>query len=116
MPVPAFKGKNYMHKRAKESMVLFMIAVLIVSPAAVAASDAEAILGAPVTTESMIVDVVLARPLGLVTTVAGAALFIVSLPFSALGKNTGAAYEKLVKRPAVFTFQRPLGDFRGWDQ
>ncbi len=105
-----------MHKRVKESMVLLMTASLILFPAALPASDAEAVLGEPVTVESMIVDVVLARPLGLAVTIVGGALFVVSLPFSAMGKNTGAAYEKLLKTPAKFTFQRPLGDFRGWDR
>ncbi len=105
-----------MHKRKNKSTVCFLIAGLIFSPAASPALGFEAVLDEPVSAESMIVDVVLARPLGLVTTVLGAALFVVSLPFSALGKNAGAAYENLVKRPAAFTFQRPLGDFRGWDR
>jgi len=43
--------------------------------------------------------------------VVGTAVFIVSLPFSALGGNTKIACQKLVKDPAKFTFKRPLGDF-----
>lgn len=58
---------------------------------------------------SMLVDAVLVRPLGVVGTVIGAVGFVVSLPFSALGGNVGEAAEALVKRPAKFTFLRPLG-------
>ena len=56
-------------------------------------------------------DALVVRPLGLCATVIGGALFIVSLPFSALGGNTGPAYESLVVDPFEFTFNRPLGDF-----
>ena len=54
-------------------------------------------------------DLVVLRPLGLVATVGGIALFIVSLPFSALGGNTDEAANKLVKAPFNYTFSRPLG-------
>lgn len=60
---------------------------------------------------AMIADTVFARPLGLATTIAGSAVFVVSLPFSALGGNASTALQKLVKDPFVFTFRRPLGDF-----
>jgi hypothetical protein len=57
----------------------------------------------------MIADCLVLRPLGLVGTVIGASFFIVSIPFSALGGNVGAAFKTLVIRPAKFTFGRPLG-------
>ena len=44
-------------------------------------------------------------------TVAGAAVYTVSLPFSLLGGNERAAREQLVYEPARFTFKRPLGEF-----
>lgn len=59
----------------------------------------------------MIADAILVRPLGIVATVGGTLMFIVSLPFSALGGNTGEAFDRLMADPAVFTFARPLGDF-----
>jgi hypothetical protein len=59
----------------------------------------------------MIADALLVRPLGIVATLAGGLIFVVSLPFSLLGKNTGEAYERLLADPAAFTFTRPLGDF-----
>jgi len=61
--------------------------------------------------ESMMGDALVARPLGFVSLVLGSALFVVSLPFSALGGNTDEAARKMVVAPAKFTFQRPLGEF-----
>lgn len=46
----------------------------------------------------------------MVGTVAGAATFLVSLPFSALGGNVGETAQTLVKDPIQYTFYRPLGD------
>lgn len=54
-------------------------------------------------------DLLIARPVGLVTTVAGAALFVVTLPFSAAGGNVDEAGEVLVAGPARTTFVRCLG-------
>jgi hypothetical protein len=61
--------------------------------------------------ESMMGDALVARPLGFLSMVVGSALFVVSLPFSALGGNTGEAAQKMVVTPAKFTFKRPLGEF-----
>lgn len=54
-------------------------------------------------------DALIARPALLATTVVGAAVYIVSLPFSALGGNAGEAGEVLVMGPARATFVRCLG-------
>jgi hypothetical protein len=56
-------------------------------------------------------DALVARPLGLCATVIGGALFVVSLPFSALGGNTHSAFKYLLADPFKFTFDRPLGEF-----
>ena len=54
-------------------------------------------------------DVLVARPVGLVITILGAAAFIVSLPFSAAGGNVSEAADTLVVGPARETFVRCLG-------
>lgn len=59
----------------------------------------------------MIYDFVVLRPVGIIATALGSVFFIISLPFSALGDNVGAAGQKLVKDPYRFTFDRPLGEF-----
>ena len=57
----------------------------------------------------MAADLVVARPVGLVLTVAGTAAFIVSLPFTLLAGNASDAAEKLMIAPAATTFMRCLG-------
>ncbi len=58
---------------------------------------------------TMTMDLVLARPILLVTTAVGSVIFIVSSPFSALGGNINQAADKLVLEPAKATFVRCLG-------
>jgi hypothetical protein len=58
---------------------------------------------------AMVGDAVIARPLGLAFTVIGAATFLVTLPFSALGGNVAEAGKVLVVGPAEATFVRCLG-------
>lgn len=60
----------------------------------------------------MSVDLILVRPLGLVATVCGSVVFLVSSPFSAMGGNIKEAWDRLVVEPAAYTFQRPLGHFK----
>ncbi|MBW2329221.1 MAG: hypothetical protein JRF04_06330 [Deltaproteobacteria bacterium] len=57
----------------------------------------------------MLLDAVVVRPLTLVASVAGAALWVVTLPFTLLGGNTDEAGDVLVRDPLCYTFKRPLG-------
>ena len=59
--------------------------------------------------EDQVMDAVVARPLGIVATGAGAVVWGVSLPFSLLGGNAGQAADSLVGGPARETFVRCLG-------
>jgi len=59
---------------------------------------------------AILLDLVLFRPLGLVTTVGGIAAFVVSLPISLPTLSAGKTYNALVIGPARYTFVRPLGD------
>ena len=87
-------------------LTVIALAVTFMAPPALARGDV------PIdeaSAEAMMVDLALLRPLGIVATVGGAVLFVISLPWSALGGNVDEAAEKLVKDPARFTFVRPLG-------
>jgi hypothetical protein len=99
-----------MHKITKHSIVLFVILTLTFIPfgSAVLAQEEAEDVDIP---GKMAVDILLARPIGIISTVLGTALFIISLPFSALGGNTKQAYENLIAKPAKYTFKRPLGNF-----
>lgn len=57
----------------------------------------------------MTADLVIARPALLISTVLGTGIFLVSLPFSALGGNVAESGETLVMTPLRATFMRCLG-------
>ena len=57
----------------------------------------------------MTADLVVARPIGVVLTVVGTAVFVVSLPFTLLAGNASDAAERLMIAPATSTFMRCLG-------
>ena len=56
------------------------------------------------------IDAIFYRPVGLVSIPVGAVLFVLTIPFSAIGGNVGNSFDNLVVTPAKFTFVRPLGD------
>ena len=58
---------------------------------------------------TMAADLLVARPLGLATTLVGAAVFLVALPFAALAGDVSTPARYLMEEPARFTFDRPLG-------
>ena len=98
------------HNHLKQSIVFLTIAALILIPFATESLAQEQAEKPGYGAEKMMADAILVRPLGIVATVFGTAVFIVALPFSLLGGNTEATYQSLVVEPAKFTFQRPLGD------
>jgi hypothetical protein len=100
-----------MNKIVKRSTVLFLITALVFIPFGTSALAKDQMVDEENSGALMFADLVLARPLGIAATVLGCAVFVVSLPFSALGGNTKQASQKLLKEPASFTFTRPLGGF-----
>ncbi len=54
-------------------------------------------------------DGLIARPLGLATTIAGTGLFVVTLPFSAPSGSVNQAARGMIGRPGGWTFVRPMG-------
>jgi hypothetical protein len=103
--------EKYMHKFAKKSFVFFLATVMVWMTLAPNVCAQAALQEEEISTENMVADAIIVRPLGLVATVLGVGLFIVSLPFSLLGRNVEEAGQKLVVAPAKFTFLRPLGEF-----
>lgn len=59
----------------------------------------------------MLVDAVVMRPLGVVATVLGAAVTLVTLPFTLPTGSADDAARYMIVEPAEYTFNRPLGDF-----
>lgn len=100
-----------MHRTIKCAMVILVITALVAFSGGIVAAGAPELDDPQVAAGAMAGDVLIARPLGIVTTVAGFGLFVISSPFSLLGGNVGDAWGTLVAHPAKFTFVRPLGDF-----
>ena len=96
----------------KRTLVVFTVVAMVFTTTGFSAlaQDGGIKLDNKAPAESMAADLAVMRPLGIGATVVGTAFFIVSLPFSALGKNTGQAWDKLVADPFNFTFARPLGE------
>jgi hypothetical protein len=59
---------------------------------------------------AMTADVLIARPLGLVATICGAAFFLVGLPFIAMTGDISHPADRMIGEPGRYTFTRPLGD------
>jgi hypothetical protein len=91
--------------RARRSLVALTIGCLLL-PQMVMAQDA---IDESPNEFAMVGDLLVARPLGVVITVAGAAVWLVSLPFTLLSGHAGEAAATLVGGPAVATFMRCLG-------
>jgi len=58
---------------------------------------------------AMVGDLLVARPIGVVMTVGGAAVWLVSLPFTLLAGHAGEAADTLIAGPVESTFMRCLG-------
>ena len=100
-----------MHKIAKRPIIFVLVAALVFIPFGTSALAETYSNKAEIDAGIMAADFLFARPIGIVSIVAGSVLFVVSLPFSALGGNVKDASQKLVMDPVNFTFKRPLGEF-----
>ncbi|GAB6906607.1 conserved hypothetical protein [Desulfosarcina cetonica] len=94
----------------KRLVVLVTIFCLVAVPCATCLAqgfedDTEILAG------KMVGDALVVRPLGFCAMVIGSVMFVVSLPFSASGRNVKPAFDRLMADPALFTFNRPLGQF-----
>jgi hypothetical protein len=85
------------------------LAIAAMSAAAAVPAHAEDQLPPERRGGDMAVDLVLARPIGLLSVIGGSVLFVVSLPFTIPSGSTDAAAQELVKKPIDYTFKRPLG-------
>ncbi len=56
-------------------------------------------------------DFCIIRPIGLMVTIIGTGLFIVTAPCTLLGQNIGRSAEVFVVEPAIATFAYPLGSY-----
>jgi hypothetical protein len=100
-----------MNKILRQSIVLLTVLTLVLIPFGTTAPAQDQSKEKGPKAISIAADLTFARPVGFIATVAGSVLFILALPFSAMGGNTGETARKLVVEPAKYTFSRPLGRF-----
>jgi hypothetical protein len=94
-----------MFNQIKKTIIVVSAMLMLILPLQ---SQAAEIKESP-SAAAMVFDGIIVRPITLVATVIGGALWIVTLPFSLLGGNAGEAGETLVLEPAAATFLRCLG-------
>jgi signal peptidase I len=100
-------------KRMKWKQKAGMMAAILAVSAPVTADDPNTVSGDRTT--DMVVDVLVVRPLGLATTVVGAVLTVVALPFTIPSGSMRESAQYMVVEPAEYTFKRPLGEFESRD-
>jgi len=100
-----------MFRSRMQSGVALLVAVLFLCATSLvhAAENSYTARTEDVSAEEIIVDGLLLRPSGIVATVVGTAVFVVTLPFSIPTRSVDKAAQKLVVDPARYTFVRPLG-------
>lgn len=87
-----------------------LLAALLAGGAAQASDSSLSQVDEAPSAGAMAFDLLLVRPLGLVTTVLGTGIFILQLPFDLGSENSGSkAFDTLVAEPARYTFVRELG-------
>ncbi len=87
----------------KTSIAMLVVCALIVSTAPAFGESTDGM--------GIVADVLIARPVGLVSIVFGSAMYIISLPFAIPSGSVEKAGKLLVADPFNYTFCRPLGDF-----
>ena len=100
-----------MNKILQKYTIVLLIAALLIIPFETAVFAQGELEDRSPDAGAMAFDFLLVRPGGVVAVAAGLSCFLVTLPFSLMGRNVGTAAEKLVADPVKFTFFRPLGDF-----
>ena len=91
--------------RARRFAAIVMVACLALPQALLAK---EAVDDGP-NAFAMVGDLLVARPIGVVMTAGGAAVWLVSLPFTLLAGHAEEAAETLILGPGAATFVRCLG-------
>ncbi|MFZ0243794.1 MAG: hypothetical protein WAL90_19295 [Desulfobacterales bacterium] len=98
-----------MHKLIKQSTVLLIALSLVLIPVGSQVMAQAEVEEANPSAGSMTYDLLVMRPLGAAATVLGSAVFVLSIPFTAISDTIPTAAEKLVTDPYHFTVTRPLG-------
>jgi len=112
-----FGKEDTMHNMIRKSTVYFLVAALVLIPLAGTVMAEDAYEKEPISSEAMAADLLIVRPIGIISMIAGTFLFVFSLPFSFSEKNMegnrqeiGKTLDSLIVEPSKYTFNRRLGD------
>ena len=108
-----------MKRIAKNTIALLIITSLVFAPVLGTAFAYEEEYDEDISAERQTADLLLIRPIGILSMIAGGVVFALSLPFTwseersteAFKKNAKENMQKMVVEPTQYTFQRKLGDF-----
>lgn len=98
-------------KNFKRLLSLFLITSLLIGFSySLGFAELEWTEDDPVTDEWKVIDLIIARPIGVIAGIFGTAVFIVSLPFTIPTKSVDKAANFLIERPFKFSFIREFPD------
>jgi hypothetical protein len=102
-----------MHKRVRKILSLVLISTFLFTAfsTSVLAEPSKEHARTNTTAGAIVGDLLLIRPVLLTGTVIGCSFFVVTVPFTLIGRNIGHAAKKLVVEPVQYTFTYPLGSF-----
>ena len=100
---------NILRRKLFGGLVVLVVGFALCVPVA-GARDAKDDYGLT-TSDAMVIDALIIRPVMVVVTAVGVVAFVASLPFTVLSGSVGKAGNAMVVEPAAYTFTRPLGEF-----
>src|SRR5262245_33693567 len=109
---PLGAGRKAMFQRSMRAVVVFTLVVALIGTAVLASAQTSYPTMEPPAeppAEAIVADVLLLRPAGLVATIFGTIIFVISLPVSLPTGSASIVAEKMVIAPGKYTFVRPLG-------
>jgi hypothetical protein len=108
-----------MHKRIKKMLSLILLSAFFVAAFSTPAIGKPGTNNEPSAYQArnsaegyqIVFDLFIIRPAFLSCTILGCGGYIITLPFTLIGKNAKYAGKKLVVEPAKWTFTYPLGSY-----
>ena len=98
-------------KKLKKAFLMFMVMSLVmVNLYTVGWTENERTKDDPVTDEWNMIDLLVARPIGVVAGIVGTGVFILSLPFTIPTGSVDKAAQTFVVKPFKFSFERQFPD------
>lgn len=93
------------HQMMKAFFLVLIVSLVVTGVSSIGWAQAD-----PIADEYNILDVLVARPLGVAAGILGTGVFILSLPFTIPTGGVDAAAQTFIMEPFKFSFTRPFPD------